>query len=132
MRQDSTPLGQALERLESILEQASRQATAFRLTSLARQDQVFAAAMRAKEIAIRDAISESCREWIATGNLPAMEDKDAYHFFQRLHYGEKLIRWLRSEPVSYGKSANDALYWLLIDSWDYVSFPMWMDDLKPD
>lgn len=132
MKQDSTPLGMALERLESILETASRQAIAFRLTSLARQDQVFASAMIAKELVIRDAISESCRVWILTGNLEAMLDEAAYYFFQRLRYGEKLIRWLRSGPISYGKSSNDALSWLLIDSWVCVSLPMWLDDLRDD
>jgi hypothetical protein len=132
MKQDSTPLGQALERLESILEQASRQAKSFRLKSEARSDQTFAAVLITKELAIRDAISENCREWILTGNLRPMEEASAYLFFQRLEYGEKLIRWLRSDAVNYGKSANDALLWVLVDSWDYVSRPMWLDDLKLD
>jgi hypothetical protein len=59
-----------------------------------------------------------------------MRDEEAYYFFQRLHYGEHLIRWLRSNAATYAKSANDALLWLLVDSWDYVSRPMWLDDLK--
>jgi len=124
------PLDAALARLEPILGQASIWATKARLVTLRQQNPAALAAMIAKEPVIRDAISESCRAWIETGNLKAMNDENAHYFFDRLDYGEKMLRWIRSADFQCpAKSANEILHWLLIDSWDLVCHSLWKNDL---
>lgn len=130
MKQDANPVGVALERLQSILEPASRWATIAHSMSAAREHPEIAAAIIARELAIRDAISESCRVWIETGNLQPMDDQDARYFFDRLKYGEKVLLWIRSGDFLWPKASNELLTFLLIDSWDYITSLMWLSDLS--
>lgn len=130
MKQPATPLGQALERLESILTSSSKQAAAIHSMTVARDNQNSVAAMLTREPLIRDAISESCRVWIETGDLAAMDDKDAIYFFDRLQHGEKLLRWLLSGDCQCpNKTPNEILSWLLIDCWPVLGVSLWKDDL---
>lgn len=129
----SNPLDAALARLKSILEQACWQAKAFRLETMMKLPLEARFAMIVKELVIRDAISKSCREWIETGNLMPMRDEDAKHFYYRLHYGDKLLRWVRSGDCYYpSKSSNQILQWVLIDSWPEISVELWKSDLLLD
>jgi len=59
-----------------------------------------------------------------------MNDDMAYLFFQRLRWAEKLIRWLGSTYISCQQSPNEIRVWIVVDSWDDVSCPMWLDDLS--
>lgn len=131
MKQDATPLGAVLERLESILEPASRWATLAHSIEQALENPDHVSAILAREFGIRDAISQSCRAWIDTGNLPVMDDDEAKYFCDRLKCGETMIRWLRSGGLRCdGKTPNEVLTWLLVESWESVCFPLWKNELQ--
>lgn len=124
------PMDAALKRLQSILEQACWQAKAFRLETVLALPSNERSAMIAKEIVIRDAISESCRAWIQSGSLPPMDDRLARYFFDRLRFGDKLLLWLRSGGWKCPPfSTNELLEWILIDSWPPISFELWKSEL---
>jgi len=126
----SNPLDAALKRLEPLLGQVSLWAIKARRVTLVHENPSALAAMIAREPVIRDAISESCREWIQSGDLKPMTVDDAHYFYDRLDYGEKMIRWLRSDDLRCpSKTANEVLMWLVVDSWELVCLPLWKQDL---
>jgi hypothetical protein len=86
--------------------------------------------MIARELVIRDAISESCRVWIQTGNRKPMKDQDAVHFYYRLFFASKMLRWIRSGDLQcHSKTQNEFLTWLLIDSWPLLCVDLWKSEL---
>ena len=91
----------------------------------------YLAARIAREPVIRDAISESCLEWIALRPLPKMDRETAVFLWERFEYANRFGQWLcKSGAECLGKSVDEVLQWLLIDSWTQVSILYWKNDLQ--
>ena len=123
-------LDEALTRLEPMTESASTWAIKAHLMLLDVPKSDYFAARIAKEPAIRDAISESCREWIGSRPFPRMNDEQAMFVFDRFRYAHAFAVWLiEGGMICNERNTGDLLTWLLIDSWEQVCLAQWKCDL---
>ncbi len=84
----------------------------------------------ARELVIRDAISQSCMEWIDTGSLPLMDRETALFVYERFSYGHLLGEMMLNTGIESTSNERYTLAWLLLDSWLFVSFALWQYDLS--
>src|ERR1035438_3618657 len=118
----TNPLDAALKRLESITGSASTWAIEARLMTLEIPKRDYFAARIAREPAIRDAISECCRESIRGRQFRPLDVELGFFFYDRFHYGHVFGSWLQDGGASFeSKTESEILAWLLIDSWERVS-----------
>lgn len=86
------------------------------------------AARIAREPLIRDAISQSCEEWVA-GRQTKMDTEAAMFFADRFFYAYGLGVWLRDNEFQTAQSEQNVLLWLLNGAWGKVSVARWVFDL---
>ena len=88
------------------------------------------AARIAREIEIRDAISESCMEWIVGTRMIPADFEQGFFFWDRFYYAHAFGYWLREQGFRLReKTAPNVLAWLLVDCWSEVHVYRWKSDL---
>lgn len=80
----------------------------------------------------REGINHVCKAWILTCNIQLTDQLSKNLFMDRLEFGLKLARWVKSIGFNHGeKSRDELLDWLLIQSWPELGYSLWRDDIFP-
>lgn len=120
----------ALRRLSSVLEEKVILAAKDQRANERIRIPEYVAATLSRESAIRDAISQSCVEWVENGAVPIMSQTDAMFFYDRLFYAFGFGRLLSESGFEWPWGENDLLRWLLIDSWEQITCLLWKHNLE--
>src|SRR5579859_484916 len=89
-------LAEALARLEPEMSTAAMWAVAARPDAWRAHRESSRAAISAKELNIREAISQSCAEWVESGHWPVMSPEDALYVWERVWRAHHFGNWLRT------------------------------------
>ena len=79
----------------------------------------------ARESSSRPAVTERCVEWASTGHLGSMTPDDALFLYERVKHGCALGLLLLEGQFECKLMVEEVLKWLLIESWENISYVRW-------